>query len=69
MRRPSGRDGKRSERTGSPLAAVAHLVALHAGEMVTTGTITTVRSVRAGETWQSEIGGIALPGLTIDFLE
>jgi 2-oxo-3-hexenedioate decarboxylase len=70
--------GRGSNVLGSPLAAVAHLVALlarqsasplHAGEMVTTGTITTARSVRAGETWQSEIGGIALPGLTIDFLE
>jgi 2-oxo-3-hexenedioate decarboxylase len=42
---------------------------LHAGEMVTTGTITTARSVHAGEMWQSELEGIALRGLTIDFLE
>lgn len=62
---------------GSPLLAVLHLLSvlakqpdcepLQAGEIVTTGTITTARSVRAGEKWQSAVEGIALPGLTVEF--
>jgi 2-oxo-3-hexenedioate decarboxylase len=40
---------------------------LQAGETVTTGTITTAQSVRAGETWRSKVEGIALPGLTVEF--
>ena len=69
--------GKGSNVLGSPLAAIAHLlsvlakqpnyVPLQAGEIVTTGTITTAQSVRAGETWRSEVQGIALPGLTVTF--
>jgi 2-keto-4-pentenoate hydratase len=63
---------------GSPLAAVAHLIAvlgkqpnymhLQANEMVTTGTITTALSVHAGETWRTELEGIALPGLSVEFM-
>jgi 2-oxo-3-hexenedioate decarboxylase len=62
---------------GSPLAAIAHLIAvlaeqplfapLQAGEMVTTGTITQAYSVRAGETWRTAFQGIALPGLELEF--
>lgn len=62
---------------GSPLAAIAHLIAvlarqslfapLQAGEMVTTGTITKAYSVGAGETWRTEFQGIALPGLELEF--
>jgi 2-keto-4-pentenoate hydratase len=62
---------------GSPLSAITHLMSvlgkesgdalLQAGEMVTTGTVTTARSVRAWEIWKSEIRGIALPGLTVEF--
>lgn len=69
--------GRGSNVLGSPLAAIAHLVSLlakqtcytplQAGELVTTGTITTAQSVRAGETWQSELRGIPLPGLTVEF--
>jgi len=69
--------GKGSNVMGSPLAAIAHLLSvlakqpnyapLQAGEIVTTGTVTTARSVQAGETWRSEMQGIALPGLTIEF--
>ena len=40
---------------------------IEAGEIVTTGTITTAQSVQAGETWRSEVRGIGLPGLTVDF--
>ena len=63
---------------GSPLAAVAHLIdvlakqprygPLQANEMVTTGTVTTAQAVRAGETWATELRGIALPGLSVRFV-
>ncbi len=69
--------GKGSNVLGSPLAAVAHLLSvlakqhnsdpLQAGEIVTTGTITTAQSVQAGETWRSELHGLTLPGLTVEF--
>lgn len=69
--------GKGSNVLGSPLAAIDHFLSvlakqpnyasLRAGEIVTTGTITTAQSVRAGETWRSEVQGIALPGLTVEF--
>jgi 2-keto-4-pentenoate hydratase len=66
---------------GSPLAAVVHLVqlltdqenqglhgvALQAGEMVTTGTVTAAFEVRAGQTWRTQLQGIGLPGLTVEF--
>jgi hypothetical protein len=35
--------------------------------MVTTGTITTALSIRTGETWRTELEGIALPGLSVEF--
>jgi 2-keto-4-pentenoate hydratase len=69
--------GKGSNVLGNPLSAISHLVSvlavqtrhapLHAGEIVTTGTITTAQSVHAGETWRSELQGIALPGLGVAF--
>lgn len=62
---------------GSPLRAIAHLMdvlskqpaslPLRAGELVTTGTITAAHPVCAGERWHTEIAGIALPGLDIEF--
>jgi 2-oxo-3-hexenedioate decarboxylase len=62
---------------GSPLEAIAHLVAvlarqpqyapLAAGEIVTTGTLTTAQSIIAGESWQAQVAGIALPGLSVRF--
>lgn len=64
---------------GSPLSAIVHLLSvlakqpdypqLQAGEIVTTGTITTAQSVQAGDIWRSEMQGIALPDLTVRFLE
>lgn len=76
-------DGRRVETAkgshvlGNPLSAVAHLLSvldgqpeharLRAGEIVTTGTITTAQPVRAGETWRSEVQGIPLPGLEVTF--
>lgn len=63
---------------GNPFAAVVHLVSvlgkqfdhapLKAGEIVSTGTITTAQSIRAGETWRSEIRGEKLAGLTVEFV-
>lgn len=42
---------------------------LQADELVTTGTITAAQPVRAGETWRTELRGIALPGLAVTFAE
>ena len=64
---------------GSPLLALAHLVAelegrrdfppLAAGELVTTGTLTDAAPIAPGETWATRFSGIALPGLTIDYVD
>ncbi len=69
--------GTGSNVLGSPLAAIAHLIAvlakqpqympLRANELVTTGTVTTAQAVLAGESWRTELQGIALPGLSIEF--
>jgi 2-oxo-3-hexenedioate decarboxylase len=69
--------GKGEDVLGSPLAAAAHLVSvltkqteftpIQVGEIVTTGTITTAQSIHAGETWRSEVQGVALDGLTVEF--
>lgn len=69
--------GRGSNVLGSPLAALAHLVSvlasrpesepLRAGEIVTTGTLTAAYPVDAGEVWQTEMRGIALPGLKVAF--
>jgi 2-keto-4-pentenoate hydratase len=71
--------GRGSNVLGSPLAAIAHLVEvlrgqtryapLQAGEIVTTGTITTARPVRVGEKWNTRLDGIALPGFTLEFTQ
>ncbi len=70
--------GRGANVLASPLAAIAHLVSvlasqpgalpLGAGEVVTTGTITAAHAVRPGETWRSELKGIALPGLELGLL-
>jgi 2-oxo-3-hexenedioate decarboxylase len=64
---------------GSPLIAIAHLIEvlskqtqfapLHAGEIVTTGTITTAQPVCSGQSWTTQLSGIALPGLTLKFTQ
>jgi 2-keto-4-pentenoate hydratase len=69
--------GQGSNVMGSPLAALAHLVALlaeqgpqaalQAGEMVTTGTLTAAYAVQPGQTWHTTISGIAVPGLRVAF--
>lgn len=62
---------------GHPLAAVVHLMQvlasqlphqpLQANELVTTGTVTSAYSVQPGQTWQTVLKGIALPGLSVAF--
>jgi 2-oxo-3-hexenedioate decarboxylase len=61
---------------GSPLTALAHLVALltkqnaralAAGEIITTGVITDAHPVAPGELWSTRITGLPLAGLTIEF--
>ena len=62
---------------GRPLSAAAHLIAvlakqsqataLQAGELVTTGTLTMALPIRAGETWNTVLDGIALPGISVAF--
>ena len=61
----------------SPLFALAHLVELlaiqpdfeqlHAGEIVSTGTLTDAHPVKPGETWSTAIEGLPLAGLTVKF--
>ncbi len=69
--------GRGSNVLGSPLAALAHLVALldgrdtpvalQAGEVITTGTVTAAYPVRAGERWRAEPRGIGLQPLEVVF--
>lgn len=66
--------GRGSNVLGSPLAALAHLVALlegdaalRAGEVVTTGTVTAAYGIQAGQTWQAVPGGVALAPLAVAF--
>jgi 2-oxo-3-hexenedioate decarboxylase len=67
--------GRGANVLGSPLTAAAHLVAvlarqgvpLQAGELVTTGTLTQALPVLPGQTWTTELTGIALPGPALTF--
>lgn len=62
---------------GSPLRAVAHLIAviakqphalpLQAGELVTTGTLTAALPIQADQNWTTNLDGIALPGISVSF--
>lgn len=71
--------GKGANVLGNPLAAVAHLIQvlasqlpyqpLQANEIITTGTVTSAYSVQPGQTWQTELKGIALSGLSVTFTE
>ena len=71
--------GTGSNVLGSPLLAIAHLISvlakqpgyapLQANELVTTGTITTAHSIYPGQTWHSEVQGIALPDIRVEFTE
>ena len=62
---------------GSPLLALGYLVevlrkqaaapSLQAGELVTTGTLTDAHPVAPGETWSTQINGLALAPATLTF--
>jgi 2-oxo-3-hexenedioate decarboxylase len=62
---------------GGPILALRHLVEilardhvnppLAAGEIVTTGTLTRALPVSAGETWTTELTGVALDGICVRF--
>jgi 2-keto-4-pentenoate hydratase len=62
---------------GGPVSALSHLVdiltrdqanpPLAAGELVTTGTLTRALPVAPGETWTTELTGVALDGLCVHF--
>jgi 2-keto-4-pentenoate hydratase len=66
-------DGERV--LGSPLLAFAHLAEvlasqsrfppIQAGEVVTTGTLTDLFPVSAGEIWSTTLEGIDLPGMSV----
>jgi len=67
--------GRGSHVLGSPLAALAHLVALLAtqedvglrpGEVITTGTVTAAYPVQAGQRWQARPAGGVLPPLALE---
>jgi 2-oxo-3-hexenedioate decarboxylase len=62
---------------GGPVSALRHLVELlavdpinpplSAGEIVTTGTLTRALPVTPGETWTTELAGVALAGIRVRF--
>ena len=61
----------------SPLLALRHLIELlendsynpplHAGEVISTGTLTLAMPVSAGETWTTKVTGIPLEEITLCF--
>jgi 2-oxo-3-hexenedioate decarboxylase len=63
---------------GGPLSALRHVIdmlardqvnpPLAAGEIVTTGTLTRALAVTAGETWTTELTGVALNGICVRFV-
>ena len=69
--------GRATNLLGGPVSALRHLVdilardqvnpPLAAGEIVTTGTLTRALPVSAGETWTTELTGVALDGICVRF--
>ena len=69
--------GHGSNVLGSPLLAVVHLISvlgnqehsmpIQAGEIITTGTLTSAFTISAGQMWSASLNGILLPELSIDF--
>jgi len=67
--------GRAANVLDGPLNALRHLVELLAaendspplavGEIVTTGTLTRALPIAPGETWTTELHGVALPGLSV----
>jgi 2-oxo-3-hexenedioate decarboxylase len=62
---------------GGPVSALRHLIdllardqvnpALATGEIITTGTLTRAFPVSVGETWATELTGVALDGISVRF--
>jgi 2-oxo-3-hexenedioate decarboxylase len=62
---------------GSPLLALRHLIQvlahapnsrpLHAGEIISTGTLTLAMPVLAGQRWTTKVFGIPLEEITLEF--
>ncbi len=69
--------GRASNVLGGPLSALRHLVEvlasdpvnppLAAGEIITTGTLTRAFPVAPGETWTTELSGVALDSIAVRF--
>ncbi len=69
--------GKGSNVLGGPIAALRHVVKslaeqnrhpqLNAGEMISTGTLTSAFLIADGERWHTNFKGIDLPGLDVRF--
>jgi 2-oxo-3-hexenedioate decarboxylase len=67
--------GRAANVLGGPVSALRHLVgvlahdpinpSLTAGEIVTTGTLTRALPIAAGETWTTELTGVALEGISV----
>ena len=49
------------------IARYPHARPLQAGEIITTGTLTDAMPVAAGQTWATELAGIPLDGIRVDF--
>jgi 2-oxo-3-hexenedioate decarboxylase len=72
-------EGSGANVLGSPLVATKHfndglgtedaLPQLAAGELVSTGTLTDAIPIFAGETWQTSLTGLPLPGIRLRFEE
>jgi len=71
------RHGRGSNVLGGPIQALRFLVEemerfqscmpVQAGEIVTTGTLTDAMPAKAGEEWRTQISGMELPGLRLQF--
>src|SRR5262245_3593344 len=69
--------GRATNVLGGPVSALRHLIdllardqinpALAAGEIVTTGTLTRAFPVSVGQTWATELTGVALSGICVRF--
>ena len=69
--------GRAANVLGGPVSALRHLIdilardqvnpPLAAGELVTTGTLTRALPVAPGETWTTELTGVALDGICVHF--
>ncbi len=61
----SGRNSLRSP--ALCLAELASVAPLEAAEIISTGTLTGAQAIESGETWQVEVEGLPVAGLTLQF--